>query len=385
MDPSDEALIRKFAGLQADLESNSSKIIIPATGAASRNWDLCLKACVCTDKMVFPTQFESQMRKSWDASPNTVFKQVERGTYLVDFVTTKEMERVLNGGPWIFRQDLVAVQKCSSPQATNKEITSSELWVQFHHIPLESLTDEGIEVLTNPIGTPLSDPVPGYINGRQFFKVKLLVPINKPLPDHVTAVHPTLGETKVYTVYERIGRVCLFCGLIGHEIDSCPDRVRLARIKNTEEGRNRLDLLNILKPKFGPWLTSALKIPKQDQQEPEIPTEAQRPKHDGPNSTQIPASPPKASGIKRNISQVLSNQLPPPLDKTTPRPVKKYVRSTPLSSSPQNLLISSPTLNPSLILTTTNSHGTTSQEYPLNETSAKRAKAASHNAPPRSV
>lgn len=161
--------------------------------------------------------------------------------------------------------------------------------------------------------------------------------------------------------------------------------MRLARIKNTEEGRNRLDLLNILKPKFGPWLTSALKIPKQNQQEPEIPTEAQSPKHDSPNSTKIPASPPKASGIKRNISQVPSNQLPPPLNKTKPGPVKKYVRSTPLSSSPQNLLISSPTLNPSLILTTTNSHGTTSQEYPSNETSAKRGKAASHNAPPRSV
>lgn len=172
------------------------------------------------------------------------------------------------------------------------------------------------------------------------------VRIDEALPDHVFAVHPTLGEKKVYTVYEKSGRVCHFCGLIRHELDACPDRVRLARIKNFEAGRNRQDLQNILEPKFGIWITSPTMIPKPDQGPPE-----EEQAHNLNNMDQSPPdfqnipnqeNPEDAVGLKRTIDQALSAPvLTPPSYPTQNGPVKKYVRTVSLSptlSSPQKLL-----------------------------------------------
>lgn len=171
MDPEDEALIRKFSQLQ----TRPSKVIISASGAKQKNWSLCLKAAVHTDKMVFSNQLENQMRKLWDVQPETSFKQTAKGVYLIELVDKKEYSRVLNGGPWIYRQDLVGIEQCASPEAAATEITKGELWVQYHNMPHDELTAEGLKKLTEKIGIPISDPITGFINSKQFFKIKMQV------------------------------------------------------------------------------------------------------------------------------------------------------------------------------------------------------------------
>lgn len=75
------------------------------------------------------------MRKVWAVEPGTLFRPMERGTFLVEFVDENDMLRVQNEGPWVYRQDLVATQPCSSLEDAAKQITHGELWVQFHNIP----------------------------------------------------------------------------------------------------------------------------------------------------------------------------------------------------------------------------------------------------------
>lgn len=82
------------------------------------------------------------------------------------------------------------------------------------------------------------------------------------MQDKVVVEHPTLGDVTVYTVYEKIGRVCRFCALLGHEMGNCSDRIALIRIKNAPENQGREELKDILNPTLGPWILTPTMIPK---------------------------------------------------------------------------------------------------------------------------
>lgn len=108
MEMTDEELIKHFAGLDTQA-STSTSLIIPQTTGIEKQWNLCLLVKVCTNRIVFESQFKKFMRRAWNVKPPTVFRQSERGSYLVEFSTPEERTRVLNNGPWIYCQDLVAV------------------------------------------------------------------------------------------------------------------------------------------------------------------------------------------------------------------------------------------------------------------------------------
>jgi Zinc knuckle len=78
----------------------------------------------------------------------------------------------------------------------------------------------------------VSDVREGFIVGRKFYKVKVLLPVNQPLKDKLKVLHPSLGLFLVYFVYDKTNRVCSFCGCLGHELPSCRTYGRLLRLTN---------------------------------------------------------------------------------------------------------------------------------------------------------
>lgn len=261
MDPEDEALIWKFAGLHTGQQEAETVVSIPLQATTVRNWKLCLVAKVLTDRSVFEAQFERSMRRLWGLYPATTFQMIERGFYLVECTTKAETERMLYEGPWNYRQDLVLIAACtSSKQLNDSKLKEAEVWVQFHGLPADSLTEAGFQLVLSKVGTAISDPLPANQNGKQYHRVKMLISLEKPLRDHVTVRHPALGDVVVHLVYERAGRICIFCGEIGHEIGSCPDRARLAKIRQSNKD-SRPELEGILKPTRGVWINNQAMVP----------------------------------------------------------------------------------------------------------------------------
>lgn len=294
MDQSDEDLIRKFADLQTETNSSSSTISIPTQAINVRNWELCALVKVFSDRPVFDSQFERQMRRAWGVCPRTSFTMSGRGIYLVECENKKDFDRIISEGPWSYRQDLVVAVECASPDEIDGDrVTHAELWVQFHNLGLEVLTEEGVRILTEPVGTVLSEPMVGYLNGKTFFKVKLLLSLGTPVKDKLKITNPILGNVEVFLVYEKIGRICCFCGAVGHEISSCQDRARLAKIKSRMGSQCRPELEGILKPTRGPWLVNNTLIPLDDNAE-------------SPKVIPRPANTPKSAtvGLKRTLTEI---------------------------------------------------------------------------------
>lgn len=255
--PEDEALIQRFVGLQTH-DPTMDLVALPPTAATSTDWDSSLLVKIVTDRTVMDSQFASAMIVAWNVDPTTVFTSVMRNTYLVEFTSKEDYYRASLGGPWTYRGDLVAFRKAASHADLHpNHICFVKVWVQFLNTPVHCLTDEGWDLLGQKLGTTVSSPIEGYANGRHFTKLKILIDLNKPLKDRVSFDHPTLGTVTTYCHYEKVSRICLFCGCLGHELTGCLDHRRVSDLLQHPANVGKYNNSEILKPKFGKWMTNS--------------------------------------------------------------------------------------------------------------------------------
>lgn len=73
--------------------------------------------------------------------------------------------------------------------------------------------------------------------------------------------HPTLGLITMCCAYEKISRICLFCGKLGRQMSRCKDHARLALLVKKPGQEDRFKDLSILEPKKGAWLVNSALAP----------------------------------------------------------------------------------------------------------------------------
>lgn len=260
----DEALITKFVGLQTG-DGLVNKVQVPQSATTSTAWELALLLKVVTDRTVLDIPFTNTMRQAWGTDPNTLIRPISKNLYLAEFISEEELLKVSLGGPWTYRGDLVAHRRVTTHSDLQpKHIDFATIWVQLHNLPVNCLTEEGIDIVASELGTPVSPSVEGFVNGRRFFKVKVMISLSKPLKDHVSFTHHMLGDIKVLCSYEKLTRVCRFCGALGHEIPGCRDHQRLTVLSQDPNIKLSITRGELLAPKVGAWITNPILVPKDN-------------------------------------------------------------------------------------------------------------------------
>lgn len=246
--------------------------------------------------MVFQAQFERQMRRAWGVQPSTTFTMKKKGLYVIQCANRSDYDKILHEGPWTYRQDLLLTVECASDEEVDEgRLTHVELWVQFHNLPPKSLTEKGINILTDQVGIAISVPALSSYGGKEYLRAKIMMPLSKPLRDKITTTNLVIGESITHLVYEKVRRICCFCGSLGHEISSCPDRARLAKIKARMAGQQRPELDGILKPTRGAWIMDQTLVPSNKTD--------QSPSQNTPRPAKSPRDE-SLSGIKRPHTEI---------------------------------------------------------------------------------
>lgn len=152
-----------FETLAPLASATEERIPIPQHITTSRDWSLSCLASVFTDRMVFDDNFINSMLVNWRAQPTTRITPIARHTYLVDFTSSWEMYEVLHNEPWTYRADIIALKRVHDPSQLRPEfVTHFTLCTQFHNVPPELLSTEGIYYLARRVGTPDSEVRQGY-------------------------------------------------------------------------------------------------------------------------------------------------------------------------------------------------------------------------------
>nr|XP_051201536.1 uncharacterized protein LOC127315040 [Lolium perenne] len=166
-----------------------------------------------------------QMRNAWASAQDVTFKAMGTNLFLVQFQCLGDWNRVMDGGPWLFRgSSIVLAEYDGFSNVQDYKLDKLPVWSRIQGIPDGLIKKKELaEKVAKKVGEPPFNVIvnEGRINTSKYLRARVHLDLNKPL---VRFVPINLKERKKYLVYyERLPDFCHFCGLIGHTVTECGD------------------------------------------------------------------------------------------------------------------------------------------------------------------
>ncbi|KAL2905711.1 hypothetical protein RDABS01_004421 [Bienertia sinuspersici] len=209
-----------------------------------------------------PFNFEAMKRTlhtMWRLKHDVAIRMVENNLFIFQFSSTNDKEKVIQGAPWFFDNQLLLIMDINGDdQLSDIEFKSTPCWVRIYDMPFAWRNDASPKEVGECMGGFIefdnSDPL-GLDN---FMRLKVLIDIAKPLRRGFKIAVRTNTTKWVDVKYERLGDFCYFCGRLGHTDKDCPN------IAKEDESSNEVVY------KYGPWMrASPLKRPKSTREDSE--------------------------------------------------------------------------------------------------------------------
>ncbi|KAL0015735.1 hypothetical protein SO802_002804 [Lithocarpus litseifolius] len=154
-------------------------------------------------------------------------KIVEVGDGLLQFKFTLESQLlwVWNNGPWCVDNQMLAVRRWEKG-VTARSVTFTHLpfWVQVWGLPIDLLNEEAGHDIGRGLGKVIEVDCKAFkANQARFLRVRVEIPLDKPLRWGGPVVSAEGDEVQVAFCYERLVGWCFACGRIRHDVKECSD------------------------------------------------------------------------------------------------------------------------------------------------------------------
>lgn len=167
----------------------------------------------------------SALRPAWGNPKGLVARPVADNTFIVEFASRADKERVKEGAPWTVGKHAVLLNDFV-PTLKPSEVTFDRimLWARIINPRFEMMNKIWGELLGAKVGKV--EKVDVDAQGRawgDYLRVRVSVNVAKPLMRWVTAYSKKHKAYETYEVkYERLPHYCFSCGIIGHSSLECP-------------------------------------------------------------------------------------------------------------------------------------------------------------------
>lgn len=165
--------------------------------------------------------FKKTMNQIWAISKPALFRPIEHGLFVVQFASTRDKTKVMDGCPWTFDQHLVMMKDIESGFPPSEiELIYCPFWIRIYNLPLDSRSKKHVAAIGGSIGEVL-EVESNDISWDKSARVKILLNVTKPLR-RVQKVQNSMGKVVMVEIkYERLPTFCYGCGLIGHMERDC--------------------------------------------------------------------------------------------------------------------------------------------------------------------
>ncbi|GKB28935.1 zinc knuckle CX2CX4HX4C containing protein, partial [Tanacetum coccineum] len=178
-------------------------------------------------------------RNNWGKYGLTRIMMNSKGFFFLKFNTPKDLDDVLENGPWMIRNSPIILKKWSMDTRLCKDdLTYIPVWVKIHDVPIQVFFEDGLSIIASQIGKPIM--LDSYTTsmcieswGRSSF-ARCLIEINTEdiLQESLTMGVPLIEGTgfTIETVtieYEWKPPRCDLCKIFGHVQDHCPKKVSI--------------------------------------------------------------------------------------------------------------------------------------------------------------
>jgi hypothetical protein len=128
---------------------------------------------------------------------------------------------VEEGGPWLFRQDIVCIQKYdefSPPESI--DLDTFETYIQIHKLPVGYRKEPLIKNLTEKKVGKVKKVEMNVQGVGNFVRVHVVFDVKKALARFVSVSRA--GQREIYQIkYEKLPKFCGACGFLGHTHLEC--------------------------------------------------------------------------------------------------------------------------------------------------------------------
>ena len=199
------------------------------------------------------------LQSMWKMGDDMKVVEVGDGLLQFKFSMESQLNWVWNNGPWCFNNQILALRRWEKGMIVRTvNFTYLPIWVQVWGLPFDLTTEDAGHDIGQGLGRVIEVDCKGIKTDQaRFLRIRVEVPLDRPLRKGGPIVSLEGDEAKVAFQYERLVGWCFACGRIGHEMKEC-------------ESANDMDKSS--RP-YGEWLKASTRLkpemPRNKQGSPE--------------------------------------------------------------------------------------------------------------------
>ncbi|PNX91013.1 hypothetical protein L195_g047142 [Trifolium pratense] len=131
----------------------------------------------------FIFDMEEEGVNKWTLGRGVKIKEAKTGLFLFQFAHAIDMEEVLQGGPWMFDNHMLIMERIQlGVQIENIPLYHVDFWVQVHNLP--------VGLMAEKVGTKLANYIGAFVEydknnnssfWRQYMRLRVRVDVRQPL------------------------------------------------------------------------------------------------------------------------------------------------------------------------------------------------------------
>ena len=220
----DQAVIEGLQHLQLTKEEEED-ISISTTSKSEllEECALSLFGRLLADRNQNSRALKSTLRSAWKLGSDLRIVDVGKNIFQFKFNSKYQMEWVERNGPWNFDNNLLLMCRWRKGlSVTNITFTHSPFWVQVWGLPFENMSEEVGRDLGSSSGKYIETDKRSWMSEQaKFMRVRVDLPINRPLRRGGNIVNPEGEKFWVSFKYERLPTFCFLCGILRHDERHC--------------------------------------------------------------------------------------------------------------------------------------------------------------------
>lgn len=200
---------------------------------------------IVTEKPIHKNSLHNALANIWCNPKGFRLEEVAEKTFHLFFESEKDVQRILQGSPWAFRNSWLLVKPWQrDTELKDINFQFAPIWIHLLGLPPHCRSKAMARKIGESMGEVIDSGIFELPDKSIILKVRVLMNISKALKKGVNGGSVSDGMFWVDFRYEKLPQFCFYCGKIGHGEQGCLDK------QNDEEGK--------FSKQLGPWLRTTV-------------------------------------------------------------------------------------------------------------------------------
>lgn len=176
-----------------------------------------------TDRTINFNAMQNVLASLWRPREGMEVHDIGGHRYSFVFYHPFDLQKVLEGGPWAFENNLLIYHKLKDDEDPHLvKLHKFDMWVQIYDLPRGFVSENILSNIGKFIGEFIKADPTNITGGWSMYKrIRVTMNLEKPLRRKMKIKREGGDWNWVNFKYERLGTFCFVCGIVGHSERDC--------------------------------------------------------------------------------------------------------------------------------------------------------------------